>query len=238
VIARRQCARDSRSIRGSVHARITPFSKRAAETPEVRFLHCPQAMSFRQSLRVLIFALSWLASSRVARAEDAHAAPSASAVPTLHRLNLGLRLGTWSSHSAQSPSGGLLAGLDASYLVNPYLGFGAELVRYGDLLSPEYHALDLNSGTTGLAFAEGRYPLASFLSPYARAGAGVSHLQLTQELVPWRQEQHNVGALGAELGIEAHYGVSLRVFGFTLLHPTVAEAAALYGLGAQLGARF
>ncbi|HEY2407040.1 MAG TPA: outer membrane beta-barrel protein [Polyangiaceae bacterium] len=195
----------------------------------------------RLVLGLLFSALTLAASARAREtAGDDTSKPSEMRASMPRPNNLGLRGMSWSSSSAGAGSraAGLGIGIDYSYLLNPYFGLGGQILSYSDLLRPEYHALDLSSATTALAFAEGRYPLLSFLAPYARGGAGLSSLTLVSDIPPGRSESRAALSLSTELGLELHYRVSLRLFVEGIFHPGVSEAAVVQSFGAELGGRF
>jgi len=151
-----------------------------------------------------------------------------------HPLSLGLRGSGWDASHLSGVSGGF----DLAYSLNPYFAVGAQQLFHAGYSGVEYHPLEIHSGFSTLALAEVRYPALSFLAPYARAEVGISRFKLEADLPGVLPETRNPLALGAELGVELHYRVSVRVFANLLAHPEIGERARFAGGGLQLGFRF
>jgi hypothetical protein len=137
--------------------------------------------------------------------------------------------------------GGLGGGLDVAYSIRPELAVGAQYIGFfvDQGADPDYCERCIRSGSVGVVSAEGRLWPNLFVTPYARAGVGLSHLA-GQRVAQERGYTENVPALQGELGLELHYRwASLRAFGFHL----AALGSELGGdpfnaFGAELGARW
>ena len=133
---------------------------------------------------------------------------------------------------------GASGGFDLAYSLNPYFAVGAQQLFHQGYGGVEYHPLEIDTGRSTLALAELRYPVLSFLAPYARGEVGISHFNLDSDIPGGVHEaSRNPLALGAELGVEFHYHVSLRIFANLLAHPEIGEGARFTGAGLQLGFR-
>jgi hypothetical protein len=137
--------------------------------------------------------------------------------------------------------GGMGVALDVTYSVLPYLAVGAQhLVFVVDQgADPQYCERCIRSGNATFVFAEGRYWSRGWVTPYARIGAGLSHLhgQRVQHELDYTED--DLGVL-AEAGIEWHYRfLSLRTFAFDqVILGSELDQDPFLALGAQLGARF
>jgi hypothetical protein len=136
---------------------------------------------------------------------------------------------------------GMGAAIDVAYSVLPYLAVGAQhLVFVVDQgADPQYCERCIGSGNATFAFAEGRYWSRGWVTPYARIGAGLSHLHGQRVQYELGYKENNLGLL-AEAGIEWHYRfLSLRTFAFDqIILGSELDQDPFLALGAQLGARF
>lgn len=136
---------------------------------------------------------------------------------------------------------GFGAGLDAAYSVLPYLAMGGQVLTYAadQGADPQYCAGCVYSGKSALIFAEGRLWPNLWVTPYARAGAGLSLLK-GQRFAYDDGYSETDFSLVAEAGLDLHYRwLSLRVFAshLTILGGKLDDDP--FGhVGIQLGTRF
>lgn len=136
---------------------------------------------------------------------------------------------------------GLGAGLDLALSVLPNVAVGLQylafMVDHG--ADPHYCARCIRGGSSAFAFAEGRYWPQGWATPYARLGAGWSHLNGQRVEYDEGYTEVDVSLL-AEAGLELHYRwVSCRALAFDhVILKTELDGDPLIGGGVQLGARF
>lgn len=134
---------------------------------------------------------------------------------------------------------GMGIGFDGTYSVFPELAFGAQHLR-SVVDQFEHCSRCIHSGQTTLAFGELRFFPRSWITPYARLGAGLSHLRGERDGLGLEATdlENDLTVLG-EIGAEFHYRwASLRVYGFDLgIVGSELDEDRFAGYGLQLGVR-
>lgn len=137
--------------------------------------------------------------------------------------------------------GGKGVALDVAYSVLPYLAVGAQHLQFAvdQGADPQYCVRCIRSGHATFAFAEGRYWPQGWVTPYARLGAGLSHLRGQRVEYELGYTEDDLGLL-AEAGLEWHYRfLSLRTFAFDqIILGTELDRDPFLAVGVELGARF
>lgn len=137
--------------------------------------------------------------------------------------------------------GGMGLGVDVAYSVIPLIAVGAQYVAFmvDQGADPHYCERCIRSGSSTFAFGELRVWAHGWATPYARLGAGMSHLLGQREALEEGYTENNLSSL-AELGVDLHYRMaSLRLFAFDhAFAESKLNADSFQGGGAQLGVRF
>jgi hypothetical protein len=152
-------------------------------------------------------------------------------------LTLGAR-----AFMAPGVGGGALGwGLDEAYSLIPNVAVGGQYLTYAvdQGADPKYCDRCVNSGKAALVFAEGRLWPHRWLTPYGRAGGGLSFIN-GQPPSGEAAYSETDATLLAEAGIELHHRwLSSRLFGFQLgTLGSKLNSEPFRGFGVQLGARF
>ena len=132
-------------------------------------------------------------------------------------------------------------GLDAAYSWAPHWAIGAQHVEFvmDQGADPQYCERCIRAGSSTFVFVEGRPWPEAWARPYARLGAGRSHLH-GQRFRNDSGYTENDFTLLAEVGVELHSRwASFGAYGFDMMIlGTELDRDPFYGLGFQLGARF